>query len=139
MIRIPTLFYVTAAIFALGGMLWGIQMSATHDHSLSPAHGHLNLIGFVAMAVFGTYYALTPHAAASSLAKIHYALSVVTVLVFVPGIVLAITGQTEILAKLGSVLALAAMAVFAYVVVRNGVGEARPDSGLIGGAAQPAE
>ena len=62
---IPTWFFATAAIFALCGMVWGIQMSATHDHTLSPAHGHLNLIGFVSMSVFGTYYALTPSAAAS--------------------------------------------------------------------------
>jgi len=52
--------FVTAVIFALVGMTWGIQMSVTHDHTLSPAHGHLNLLGFVAMAVYGPYYAVSP-------------------------------------------------------------------------------
>jgi hypothetical protein len=105
-------------------MAWGIQMSATHDHTLSPAHGHLNLIGFVAMSVFGTYYALSPAAAASRLAKVHYAITVATVLVLIPGIVLAISGQGEVLAQIGSILAVLTMGLFGFIVLRNGVGAA---------------
>jgi len=122
---IATRFYATSAIFALAGMTWGIQMSASGDHTLSPAHGHLNLIGFVAMAVFGTFYALSPRAAASRLANIHYFLTVAAVLVIVPGIAMAIKGNGEALAKTGSVLTLATMALFAYVILRNGVASTR--------------
>ena len=119
---IPTWFFATAAIFALCGMVWGIQMSATHDHTLSPAHGHLNLIGFVSMSVFGTYYALTPSAAASRLAGVHFALVTSTVVVLTPGIVLALTEQGETLAQIGSILAVASIALFAFMVLRHGVG-----------------
>jgi lipoprotein signal peptidase len=119
---IATRFFATGAVFALCGMVWGIVMSATHDHTLSPAHGHLNLIGFVVMTVFGTFYALSPGAAASKLAGIHYWLTLAAVLIIVPGIVMAISGSGETLAKIGSVLALAAMAFFAFVVMRHGVG-----------------
>ncbi len=131
---IPTLFFAAAGLFALAGMAWGIQMSASHDHSLSPAHGHLNLIGFVAMSVFGSYYALTPAAAASRLAAAHFAIAVLAVLVITPGIVLAITGRTEALAKVGSVLAILTMALFVVTVLRHGAG-----SGQVRGAAHPAE
>ncbi|WP_340161245.1 hypothetical protein [uncultured Hoeflea sp.] len=120
--HVATRFFITGAIFALLGMIWGIQMSATHDHTLSPAHGHLNLIGFVAMAVFGTFYALSPTAAASRLAGIHYLLTTASVVVLVPGIALAISGSGEALAKIGSVLALASMALFTFVVFRHGLG-----------------
>jgi peptidoglycan/LPS O-acetylase OafA/YrhL len=116
---IPRLYFITAAVFALLGMIWGIVMSATMDHTLSPAHGHLNLIGFVMIAVFGTYYALVPKATEGRLAVIHYGLTVLTVIVMVPGIVLAINEDGEILAKLGSVLAVLTMLIFLYVVVRN--------------------
>ena len=122
---IATMFYASGAVFALIGMAWGIQMSASQDHTLSPAHGHLNLIGFVAMSVFGTYYALTPRAAMTRLAVVHYALVVAAVVVLVPGIVLAITEQGAALAKAGSVLAVLAMALFGFTVLRYGVGEAR--------------
>jgi len=117
-----TRFFATGAIFALCGMIWGIVMSATQDHTLSPAHGHLNLIGFVVMTAFGTFYALTPSAAASRLASIHYFLTLAAVLIIVPGIVMAISGSGEALAKIGSVLTLGAMALFAFVVIRHGVG-----------------
>ncbi|MEQ6248777.1 hypothetical protein ABMC89_07800 [Sulfitobacter sp. HNIBRBA3233] len=118
---ISTVFFITAAVFALAGMAWGIQMSASHDHSLSPAHGHLNLIGFVAMSVFGTYYALSPRAAESGLAKVHYLVATASVVVLVPGIVFAITDRGEILAQIGSVLAVLTMALFLVVVLRHGI------------------
>lgn len=117
-----TWFFATGALFALAGMIWGIQMSASHDHTLAPAHGHLNLIGFVAMSVFGTYYALTPQAAATRLAKLHYVVVTATVLVLIPGIVLAITGRGETLAQIGSVLAVLSMLLFGFAVLRHGAG-----------------
>jgi peptidoglycan/LPS O-acetylase OafA/YrhL len=120
--QISTRFFLTGAIFALAGMAWGIQMSATHNHTLSPAHGHLNLIGFVMMTLFGVYYALSPAAAASRLARLHHAMMVATVLVLVPGIALAIQGTTEVPAQIGSILAVLSMALFVYVVARYGVG-----------------
>ena len=120
---IPTTFFLTAAVFALIGMIWGIQMSATQDHTLSPAHGHLNLLGFVAMAVFGTYYALSPGAAGSGLAKAHYGLAVLSVVVLVPGIVMAVTHQGEGLAKIGSILAVLSMGLLAFVVFRHRIPE----------------
>ena len=70
--NIPKLFMTTGALLALVGMGWGIEMSVTRNHSLAPAHAHLNLIGFVIMSLFGIYYALTPDAAASGLARAHY-------------------------------------------------------------------
>ena len=125
---VAKLFFLTAAVFSVIGMIWGIQMSATGDHTLSPAHGHLNLIGFVAMAVFGTYYALTPAAAQTRLAMAHFVLTALAVVLITPGIALAISDQTPVLAQAGSFLSLASMILFGYVVLRYGVGA--------GGAAQ---
>jgi cbb3-type cytochrome oxidase subunit 1 len=122
---IPTWFFATAAFCALIGMAWGIQMSATQDHTLSPAHGHLNLIGFVVMSVFGTYYALTPRAAETRFSLIHYGLVTATVLILTPGIVFAVTGQGETLAKIGAVLGVLSMTFFAFMILRYGVGAGR--------------
>ncbi|TMM52432.1 hypothetical protein [Sulfitobacter sabulilitoris] len=123
---ISKLFFATAALFALAGMVWGIQMAASNDHTLSPAHGHLNLIGFVAMAVFGAYYALTPGAAQTAMAQVHYVLTAAAVVVLVPGIVFAITDRGESVAQIGSVLAVLSMALFGFMVLRHGVGAAQP-------------
>ena len=130
MMRLPVLFFATSALFGLVGMAWGIQMSASHDHALAPAHGHLNLLGFVGMAVFGAFHALVPQAD-GPLARLHYALAALSVLVLTPGIALAIQERGEVLAQVGSLLALAAMALFAFLALRVLLGGGR--------AAQPAE
>ena len=113
-------FFATAAILALIGMAWGIQMSATHDHALSPAHGHLNLVGFVAMSIYGAFYGLFPAAADSRLAGFHYWLALAAVLVLTPGIAIAIAREQPALAQIGSLLTMASMALFVWIVLRTG-------------------
>lgn len=120
--NLPTLFFVAGAMCALVGMIWGIQMSASHDHTLSPAHGHLNLIGFVAMSIFGAYYALTPQAAQSRLALVHFAMTTAAVVVLTPGIALAIRGKTETVAQVGSVIAVLSMGLYVVIILRHGLG-----------------
>ena len=120
---IASMFFAIGAVFALAGMIWGIQMSASQDHSLSPAHGHLNLLGFAAMSLFGSYYALSPQAAAAGLAKLHLGLATLSVIVLVPGIVMAITERGEGLAKSGSILAVLSMLLFLVIVLRHPIGQ----------------
>ena len=115
-------FFAFAAVCVLVGMLWGIHMAASGDHSMSGAHAHLNLVGWVTMGLFGVYYTLTPHAAATRLAGIHFWIAALGVVLLVPGIAMATTGGTEIVAILGSFVTLASMLVFVYTVFRNGLG-----------------
>jgi hypothetical protein len=42
-----------ATVMALAGIAMGIGMAASHDHSLMPAHAHLNLLGWVSLFLFG--------------------------------------------------------------------------------------
>lgn len=93
-------------------MLWGIQISSSGDHKLSLAHAHLNLVGRVTLAMFGAYYHLVPAAAETMLAQIHLAVAVLGVIAIVPGIVLAITDQGEMLAVVGSILTMISMVIF---------------------------
>ena len=85
-------FFATATLAVTLGMGWGIQMSASGDHSLSAAHAHLNLVGWTTMALFGIYYAMTPQAARGTLPKVHYAIALAGLVAMVPGIVMAVTG-----------------------------------------------
>ena len=124
-------FFATGALLAIAGMAWGIQMSATHDHTLSPAHGHLNLVGFVAMSVYGAFYGLFPAAAERRLARVHFWLALAAVLVLAPGIALAIAREQAALAQIGSLLTIASMALFAWIAWGAA---ARPE-----GALHPAE
>ena len=111
-------FFLTAALYLLAGMAWGIVMSASGDHSLTPAHAHLNLIGGVVMALSGVYYHLVPRAGSHWLAKWHFLLATVGVLAIVPGIVMAVTARGETLAKIGAMLTLLAMALFVSIILK---------------------
>ncbi|WP_420569144.1 hypothetical protein [Thalassovita sp.] len=112
-------FMILAVISVVLGMAWGIQMSASQNHDLSPAHAHLNLIGWVTMAIFAVYYHLVPAAAQGLLAKLHLAVAAAGLIIIVPGIVMALTQQGEALAKIGSMLTLLSMVMFLAVVVTS--------------------
>jgi len=112
-------FFATATVYVAIGMVWGIAMSATADHSLAPAHAHLNLIGWVTMGLFGVYYHSVPAAAETHLARFHFAVATLGVLLIVPGIVLALRHSGETLAKAGSVLTLLSMLIFVFTVFRH--------------------
>ena len=62
------LCFRAAMLLLLAGMLWGLQMAITDDHSAFPAHAHLNLLGFVALFLFGIFYRLNPVVEANRLA-----------------------------------------------------------------------
>jgi len=119
---LPYWFVSLGTLFVLAGMVWGIQMSITQDFTLAPAHAHNNLIGFVVMTIYGVYYRLVPAAAVKRLALVHFWVALIGVLVFVPGIALAILGKGEILAAAGSVIVLLSMLIFAYTVWTNKAG-----------------
>ncbi len=58
-----------AAIYLLLGMAMGIVMGATQAFALAPAHAHINLLGWVTLAIAAVVYTLWPHAAMTRLAR----------------------------------------------------------------------
>ena len=119
---IAFVFFLAAVLCVTGGMIWGLQMAASNDHSMVGAHAHLNLVGWATMALFGLYYRVTPQAARGWLPRVHAALAIPGVLVMVPGIAIATTGGSPGLAIAGSFLTFGSMAVFLFTVIRHGFG-----------------
>lgn len=54
--RISYFCFIAAICAALTGMSLGIVMGMREDFSLAPAHAHLNLLGWVTMALYGLYH-----------------------------------------------------------------------------------
>lgn len=54
--------FFTATLYLLAAWCGVFVMSASGDHSLMPAHAHLNLIGGVVTALSGLYYHMVPKA-----------------------------------------------------------------------------
>lgn len=119
---ISYVFFLAAVLAVTAGMIWGIQMSISQDHTMAPAHAHLNLVGWATLALFGIYYRLTPQARAGQLPRIHAVIAILGVVLLGPGIAMAISGGTELLAVLGSLASFVSMLIFLYVVFRNGFG-----------------
>jgi hypothetical protein len=116
-------FFVAAVLCVVAGMLWGIWMAISHDHLLAPAHAHLNLVGWVTLALYGVYYRLTPQANASRLARVHAGVAIPGVVVMVAGIALVRSGGSASIAAVGAILSLLSAGIFLGTVLRHGFGD----------------
>jgi hypothetical protein len=119
---------VSAAFFALGvvclliGMGMGMNMGASEDFTLMPAHAHLNLLGWVTMAIYGTFYALTHASLKPKLAWTNFVLAAIGVVVMIPSLALFLPAHDAkfipgIVA--GEVATLASLLTFAVSVYRE--------------------
>ena len=68
--KASTLCFRAAVVLVVIGMLWGLQMAISGDHSAHPAHAHLNLLGWVCLFLFGIYYRLHPALEGNGFARI---------------------------------------------------------------------
>jgi peptidoglycan/LPS O-acetylase OafA/YrhL len=121
--RVSQLFFAVAAICGIAGIVWGIMMAESQDHLQMPAHAHLNLLGWVGSAIYGTYFALNPGRFRRS-AWLVLVLNTAGTAVMIPMLALFYASQmqaTQYLMPLtaGTVLILAAMVVFATAVFRR--------------------
>ena len=119
---------VSAAFFALGvvclfiGMTMGAQMGASEDFTLMPAHAHLNLLGWVTMAIYGTFYALTHASLKPKLAWTNFALAAIGVVVMIPSLALYLPAHdTKFVPGIlvGEIATLLSLLTFAISVYRE--------------------
>ena len=58
--NIDKYFVLIALVYAIAGMLLGNVMGGSGDHTQMPTHAHINLVGWVSMALFGVFYHIWP-------------------------------------------------------------------------------
>lgn len=117
-------FMVIGSLYILVGMLIGMYMGGSNDHTLLPVHAHINLLGFTLMMVFGLVYRQFPDMAASALARVHFWLYQVGTLVLLVMLFLLFTARiTEAamvpLAPICEAAILVSMLCFAWNLYRN--------------------
>lgn len=113
-------FIRCAVIYGLLGMAIGIVMAATNDHAQAPTHAHLNLLGWVSMAIFGLVYRAFPTLAVGTLPKVHFWIMNVGVIGMIAGLFLMFSGHMEFvpLTAISSVVIFVGMLLFAFIVYR---------------------
>lgn len=111
--NIAKMYFMTAICFLVAGILVGLKMSIAHDYAATGAHAHINLLGWVTMAIFGTFHALNPRGAETRLAKLQYYVYTGGVIVMTPALYLLLTGNPS----LEPVVAVSSLVVFAGVLM----------------------
>jgi hypothetical protein len=114
------LSFRAAVAMVIAGMIWGIAMGITKDHSTLPAHAHLNLLGWVSLFLFGIYYHLHPTVDRSALAFWQVWVWIACTIVLTIGVGLVHSGHEigDPIAAVSSLLVLADMLLFAWLVFR---------------------
>lgn len=65
-------FLKIAVVYFLVAVCLGLVMGIIHDFAFTSVHVHLNLLGWVSMALFGIIYSIYPHVAKTKLANSHF-------------------------------------------------------------------
>ena len=121
--RVSAAFFATGVVFVLIGMAWGMYMGANEDFTLAPAHAHLNLLGWVTLSIYGTFYALTANTMSAKLAWTNFIVSALGILVMIPSLFLLLLNgndpKFEPGITVGSMVVALGMVIFGVSVYRE--------------------
>lgn len=113
------LFFTLAIIYALIGMLLGLSMAISNDHTQHVTHAHIMLAGFVVTSIFAVFYHLFPALGASRIANVHFWLQTASVIVMTGSLFLLYGGNPAVEpgAAIGSIGYILGVALFAYIAL----------------------
>jgi hypothetical protein len=121
--RVSAAFFAVGVIAVLIGMFWGMYMGASGNMTTMPAHAHLNLVGWVTMALYGTFYALEKDNISPRLAWTNFAISTAAIIIMIPSLAMFLSHGNDPTylpgMKAGEGLAALGMLVFAISVFRE--------------------
>lgn len=108
-------------LYFITGVALGIHMAASHDLAIAPVHAHVNLIGWVSLALAALIYKAYPAAAGSALARVHFWLNILALPVLATTLYLFLRGNAAVepLLGLGSFAIGASVLALALNVFRN--------------------
>jgi len=120
MSKIALACFTVAPIYGIIGMLWGSYMGVSHDHSMMPAHAHLNLLGMVINGMMGAFYAFAGARISTRLAWASFWLWNIGVLVIIPLLTIILTGNEAVapFILIGEISVILGMAAFLANIVR---------------------
>ena len=118
MSRISVAFFGAAILYAIVGMVLGMVMGASNDHTLTPVHAHINLLGWASLALMGAFYGLAGDLAPAKLAWLNFAVSNLGNLVTLPLLTMLLQGDPSVtpFMAVGETIILLGMLVFGAAV-----------------------
>ena len=113
-------FFTLAIIYAVIGMLLGLSMAMSHDHTQTPTHAHIMVLGWLTSSVFAFFYHLVPAARNSKLATVHFWLAAISSMGMLAGLFVLYGGNPAIepLLGVGAMAFVVATLLFAFIALR---------------------
>ncbi|MBB5510415.1 hypothetical protein [Paraburkholderia atlantica] len=110
-------FRLAAVYFAVGVAL-GVLMGASGDHSLFPVHAHINLLGWVSMALFGLIGTAYPSVGIGRVACAQFWMHNIGVPVTLAALTLRLKGvdAAEPVIGVGSIIVGVSVLLFAWLI-----------------------
>ncbi|MCC2684143.1 MAG: cytochrome-c oxidase [Paenibacillaceae bacterium] len=115
-------FLKIAVVYFVIGVVFGLVMGIIQSFQFASVHAHINLLGWVSLALCGFLYLRFPAATSSKLAPWHFWLHNIGLPVMIIGLYLEIlTGQAGFTALIatGGTLAVVGIIIFAINVLMN--------------------
>lgn len=119
MLGVARNFFVLALVYAICGMVLGLSMSISHDHTQMPVHAHALVAGFLTSAIFAFFYHLFPAARTSRLAPVHFWLTAVSGVVLLVSLYFVLAGNAAVepVTAISSLGFFAGMLLFAWIAL----------------------
>lgn len=114
-------FLKIAVLYFIIAVSLGLVMGIIHNFALSSVHAHLNLLGWVSMAIFGIIYSLYPTASETKLAKTHFWLHNIGLPVMQGGLFILVLTQNEaftIVTIVGSIMVVIGVFLFGINILK---------------------
>ncbi|MBB6445247.1 cytochrome-c oxidase [Bacillus benzoevorans] len=114
------LIQISVIYFVIGVGL-GLYMSIVHSGDLMPVHAHVNLLGWMSLALAGVIYSLYPQLTSTKLAKTHFWLHNISLPVMMLSLAFFIEGVTSLglLISIGATVLVIAIILFALNILLN--------------------
>lgn len=118
---VSRVFLTSSVLYGILGLLIGLHMAISEDHSQMPTHAHLMVVSWLSFFGFGLYYHQFQEAASGRAASIHFWLAQIFTPIMLFGVwsVHADIPAFEPLAPIGSIGYAISFLVFAIVVFKS--------------------
>ncbi|WP_223593003.1 cytochrome-c oxidase [Neobacillus bataviensis] len=114
-------FIKISVVYFVIGVCMGMYMSMTEKFDLTPVHVHVNLLGWVSMALAGLIYAFYPSAAETGLAKVHFWLHNIALPIMMIALACLVSGVESAgpFIAIGGTFLVLAIILFAINILKN--------------------
>jgi len=112
-------FFILALIYAICGMLLGLYMGLSQDHTQMPTHAHAMVLGWLMSGFFAFFYHFFPEIGRSWLARVHFWFTAAAGVVLLVSLYFVVGGNTQLepVTGISSILYFVGLLLFAWIAL----------------------